>query len=299
MVEDAVELQEDEAVAEEVETEEVEAEEGEAVITLDGEDSRPQKASANSGIRKRVNDLNKRNKKTNDTLQVEQEKSRLLQIALDQERENKDQAPAAAVPNPEDFSDGVYDPGYKKAYDAYTDKKIDDKVAKRVLEHSQVSEKSANTTLQKRDLEKRQVSHYEKAEELGVKDFNEAEDSLIEILGEENVNHIINNFEKSHVINYYLGKNPDKAEEIANLLSTNAIKAVAELGRLESRLKVKSNSNPPSNPDEELVGGGPATNASVATKHKKLVQKACSGKQSDMTRLAKYRKDMRAKGINL
>lgn len=301
---EAVELQEEETTGaeEEVEApEEGEEAAGESEIVLDDEGgSQPQKATGNFGVRKRINKLNKRNHETNATLEVEKEKSRLLQIALDQERENStraEQNSPSSVPNPADFADGVYDEGYKKAYEEYADRRADQRFDKKFAEKTKHSAQSANKDLRRGNLEKKQLTHYQNAAELGVSDFDEAEDALIEILGEENINHIIENFDKSHVINYYLGKNPDKAEEIAALLNTNAIKAVAELGRLETRLKIKSKSNLPSHPDEELEGGGPSTTAHLASKHKKLLKKACAGKQADMTKLSEFRKKMKAKGI--
>ena len=75
------------------------------------------------------------------------------------------------------------------------------------------------------------------------------------ILGKETVNQLIGQASNSPLILYHLGKNPEKAQRIAELVKTNPIKGVMELGALAANLKatkVKRNQAP--NPDDVLEG---------------------------------------------
>src|SRR5690554_2988649 len=86
---------------------------------------------------------------------------------------------------------------------------------------------------QAKELEKAQRAHYERALTLEVKDYDTAEDKVIEALGSEAANVIIQSFEDSHALMYHLGKNPDKLRKLDDLVksgtSTSTAKAIAEL----------------------------------------------------------------------
>jgi len=242
----------------------------EVEVVLDGDDgSQPDKQH---GIRKRINKLNKKVAQAEGTtadaeqeLATEREKNKLLRLALDQ----KAPVEAATPPDPEDFDEGVRDPKYIRALTDYNQPMIAAEVQKQTagLTPAQVDTVDPG-------LERKQTHHYERASDLGAKDFEETEDKAIEILGNDTVNQVINNFKKSELLLYYLGKNPGKAEEIAQLIKTNPIMGVAELGRMEARLsaKPKSITEPTPDPDEELQGGSPS--ASKSNKHQRSVDAA-------------------------
>ncbi len=70
------------------------------------------------------------------------------------------------------------------------------------------------------------------------------------------MNRLIAESDSSSRILYYLGKNPDAAEEIAELVKTRPIAGVLRLGELGATLKVKpkSKTSVAPDPDDELAG---------------------------------------------
>ena len=102
------------------------------------------------------------------------------------------------------------------------------------------------------------MDHYKRADALKVKDYDETEDKAIEILGQDVVNQLIANTDKSPELLYYLGKNPGKAQEMAEMVKTNPVKGVFELGRLGAKLSArpKSRTKPAPAPEGEQRGGG-------------------------------------------
>ncbi len=222
-------------------------------IVLDGDDGSHPADDEQRGIRKRINKLNAKVVKATEgqeqstaDLEVERERNRLLQLALDQQT-----APVDGPPNPNDFDDGVNDAEYIKANNGV----IIDELAKRQLKTQQTTQVQTQAD---GDLNRRQISHYQKADTLKVKDYDDTEDKAIAILGQEVTNQIISASDKSPHLLYYLGKNPKKAKEISALIKSNPVKGVLQIGRLEARLvaRPKAKGNHAPNPDNELSGGG-------------------------------------------
>ncbi len=270
------------------------------VVREGDEGSQPDKQR---GIRKRINKLNNKIDEAVDGKAVSDEKNsiqaeqiKLLKLALEQK------APVEAVtpPDPNEFDDGVSDPKYIKALNEYQAPFITAEVQKQTsnLAPAQTDEVDPS-------LVKRQTKHYEEAEKLGAKDFEETEDKAIAILGNDTVKAVIGYSDKSHLILYYLGKNPDKAEAIAELINSgkpgDSIKATLQLGRLEAELSVKprANSEPTPDPDEELQGGSPS--AGVTNKHQRAVDAARKkvGETRDMAPLIAAKKAAKEAGVTV
>lgn len=245
----------------EVETEELEEleakadgeegteEETEVEIVLDGEEEGSRPDSNNLGIRKRINKLNAKVSNAQDgqatanaELENERQKNKLLELALEQK--NAKAAPSGP-PDPLDFDDGARDAKYVEALHGYNRQFFQSEMAK----HTESQPVPAS-----KDLEVKQTQHYEAAEKLGIKDYDDVEDQAIGILGMDTVNQLIGAEPNSPQILYYLGKNPNTAQEIADLLRSSPIKGVMKLGALSARLKVapKAKRNQAPNPDDEL-----------------------------------------------
>lgn len=253
-------------VVEELETEELETQEeasdgedgeeeqetGEQIeIVLEGDDGSQPKDHENLGIRKRINKLNAKVSEAQDgasqavtDLAAEREKNKLLQLALQQQKEE----PAAPVgpPDPLDFDDGAGDAKYKAA--------LIDFIQGVVKANSPAPQPvvDQNDT----DLEAAQTRHYKAADKLNISGYAEAETVAVGILGNKMTNDIIKQTSNSEVILYHLGKNPEKAERLAELFKTNLVRAIMEIGALETNLKVKTGAkrNQAPNPDDELEG---------------------------------------------
>lgn len=220
----------------------------------------------------------------NTELEIEREKTKLLQLALEQAKQSK-----STAPNEEDFEDGVSDPKYKEQLTTYNQSVIAAEVTRQVTEAQSQSANVVNLNVRNDQLQKKQRKHYERAAEIGVKDYETTEDVALEILGNEVVNQIIDNFEDSQNIMYYFGKNPDEAKHISNLLKTSPIQGVAELGRLSGELKVKPKTiKPAPDPDEEISGDLKPSGSAVQKKLEKLREQAA--KNGDMKPLMEFKR---------
>jgi len=253
---------------EEVETEEVETDEIESDAEGDEEieETQPQKTftqqELNEIVQKRLAKLNKKkdvepDDDTKSQLELERERNKLLTLAMQQATQGKQQQSDAA-PDPDKFDGGEYDPEYRKQYEAYLLKKSEGHVQQLLSKERENDQRQRQQEAQARELETAQRAHYERANTLEVKDYETAEDKVIEALGSEAANVIIQSFEDSHALMYHLGKNPDKLQRLDDLVksgtSTSTAKALAELGRISASLAVNSKSKPAPNPVEPLNG---------------------------------------------
>jgi len=266
-------------------------------IVLDGEEgSQPDKQS---GIRSRINKLNAKvdvaNGATSDAegrLAVSEQKVKLLEMAAAQRKEADT---PNTPPNPDDFDDGARDPKYAQALNAYNQPFIDAAVKKQTSHLSQRQQDDSASV----NLVQMQTKHYERAEALSIKDFDDVEDKAIGILGKNITNQLIQNSPESHLILYHLGKNPAKADHFAALVKTDPLKAVLQLGALGAKLSVKprGKTEPTPDPDEELQGGNPS--AAKSNKHQRLVDKAreAVGNGGNMQALMEAKKNAKAAGV--
>lgn len=238
--------------------EQAEAEEVE--IVLEGDEGSQPESQSNLGIRKRVNKLNAKvsaaegaAEDATTALELERQKNKLLQLALEQQNGGAP-AKASGPPDPFDFDDGAKDAKYVDALQEYNRAFIQAEM--------QAAQEAQPKPVDNRAVEARQVAHYEAAEKLGVKDYAEAEDKTIEILGQDTAVQMIGSLDNSPQVMYYLGKNPGKAEQLKELLAQNPVKGVLELGRLSAGLttrpKAKRNAAP--DPDSELEGSSVTRN---------------------------------------
>lgn len=267
-------------------------------------DAGSQPDDKNLGIRKRINKLNAKVEAANQTtehtnaeLLKTQEENRLLRLSLEQKQQRGDDLTA---PNPMDFDEGAYDPKFIQAATEHQQKVIQSEVQKQTVTLQQTQNDVAPANAALLDM---QEKHYKRAEELGASDYSETEDKAIAILGKDIVNGLIQATGQSEVILYYLGKNPDKAEAIAQLISDDPIKGTLAIGRLEVELKVKpktKTSETIPDPDNELEGGSPAaTNANQARLDKLREAAAKTGDEDAMRKVMAFKKRAKEKGIEL
>ncbi len=219
------------------------------------EDDGSQPKPKHLGIRKRINKLNARNDATTERattaeadVKVLQAKNELLELALTQ---NKKEPETALPPDPNNFDDGASDTKYVAALNAHNMAFFDAEFAKRT-NVQQNTPKPVHA-----DLERKQNAHYEAADKLGVKDYDDTEDKAIAILGKSAANQLIAAIpDSSPRVLYYLGKNESVAQELADLIKSDPVAGVLKLGALGAQLKVqpKRKSGATPNPDDELVG---------------------------------------------
>ena len=273
--------------------------EQEVEIVLEGDDGSQPKHKTPFGFKKRIDKLNAKldtaeevKTQAQKELEIAQERNRLLQIALDQKGQ-KPELPK--LPNPNDFDGDTDDPRYIEAVHQYHQKIVADALEK----HTAKQQPKQQQTSVDPDLRQKQEKHYQRASELRVKDYEETEDAAIGVLGNEIANHIIQNSDRSSELLYHFGKNPERAEEIADMIKTNPIKGVLEIGRLEARLKTKpkAKTNPLPDPDEELEG---RTGGSTGALQRRLDEaRKNKGDGSRMDDILAIHKEAKAKGVTL
>lgn len=109
--------------------------------------------------------------------------------------------------------------------------------------------------------------HYDAAEKLNIPDYQEKEDAFMQVVPAPVATDIMRLFpEKSAVLMYHLGANPEKARQ---LMAMDGQQALIELTRLSERLTLKPRGKQLSeapNPDEPLQGQAVAAHMSALEK---------------------------------
>ncbi len=118
---------------------------------------------------------------------------------------------------------------------------------------------------------------------LKVRDYDEAEQVVLESLSEVQQNVILLTAEKPALLVYAIGKSKDKAKALAKI--TDPAKLAYELGKFEGQLKV-SKRKAASKPEKKLSGGGGST-SKIQSGLDQLREKAAS--TGDYTAINRYR----------
>ncbi len=182
------------------------------------------------------------------------EENRIYKLAHDQ----KQSAPKPVeIPNPDDFDEGVGDPGYVTKINEYNQSKITEGIQQGIAEVNKSHSVSTVANKSLDQLKKKVHDHYDNAAKLKVKDYEETEDKAIAIFGEDHFKSLISFLPgRSHIAAYYFGKNPTKAQKFQDMFEADPGRALIEIGGLLEKVKVKSvKSNDLPDPDEEVDGG--------------------------------------------
>lgn len=237
------------------------------------------------------------------SLSLEREKSKLLEMRIQQ---LESQPEPTTGPNPDTFDGGEIDPDYIQAKKSFDDQKMRELVSKQVAEVTQQSNQATTQQNRARDLERKQEKHWEEADAMGAKDYDESEEIVTKLLGPERVNGIIDYFPgDSHKVIFYLGRkaNREEAEDLAELFESGEAglaKAVAGIGGIIE--KIKSNPQTPivPDPDEETEGSAPSHQESLQLRLDKLREDAAkSGRKDGMKRILEFKRKTRDRGITL
>lgn len=121
---------------------------------------------------------------------------------------------------------------------------------------------------------------------LKVKDFEDAEVAVQEIMSTTQQGIILQGAENPAVVVYALGKNPAKAKEIAAI--TDPVKYAFAIAKLETQLKVTKRSAPP---PEKTISGTGRISGSVDSQLERL--RAEAEKTGDYTKVTQYKMQKR------
>jgi len=123
---------------------------------------------------------------------------------------------------------------------------------------------------------------------LGVKDYDEAEEAVKDLLSGTQQGIIVHSMDDPARFVYALGRNPQKAKELAQI-SDPVLFAVAA-AKLETTMKSGTRTQKP-NPERTIKGAGPSSGGADSTLQKLRDDAAKSG---DFTKVNAYKKQKRA-----
>jgi hypothetical protein len=272
---EAEELQleaDDEAEDEQAEPVEAEAEESETdddglVVSIDGESPAPEEAAPEW-----VRDLRKQHRE-------QKRRNRELEQELEQMRSQGQRAqPLGPKPTLEVYD---YDTDkYEKALADWFDRK-----RRHDAEQEAVQRQQQAITQQ---WEQKQQEYFRRKEALKARDFDDAEDVVKDILNVTQQGIIVKGAENPEIVVYALGKNPKKAQELAQI--DDPIDFAFAISKLEAKLKVATKKSAP--PPEKTVKGQGRVSGSVDSTLERL--RAEAEKTGDYSKVIRYKKQLKA-----
>lgn len=161
---------------------------------------------------------------------------------------------------------------------------------KRQADQAQADEKKQQEA-QQQEWQGRLTTYAKAKEGLKVRDFDDAENTVLSTLSVTQQGIIVQGADNSALVVYALGKNPAKAKELAGI--TDAVKFAFAIAKLETQLKVqaKSKSAPP--PEGKVRGGNAPVSGSVDSNLERL--RADAEKTGDYSKVSAYRRAQKEK----
>lgn len=193
----------------------------------------------------------------------------------------KVQAPQGAAP---------IDPGPKPTleqcdYDSdQYESKLSDWFAKKRAVEDHEKQTAAQKEKENQEWQKIYARYGERKQALRVKDYDEAEQEIIEQLDIPKQNLLVKYAEKPEIVVYALYKNPAKLSAMSRL---DQFEFVKELGRLESTLKVGKR-KPKTQPEKTIQSTGTLSGTTDRTLEKLREEAARTG---NMSKVLKYKRD--------
>ena len=123
---------------------------------------------------------------------------------------------------------------------------------------------------------------------LKVRDFEDAEGAVTEVLNQTQLGIIIDGAQNKALVMYALGKNEVALKDLASI--TNPVKFAFAIAKLETQLKTQSR-KPASAPEKTLKGSAP-----VAANNTLDRLRADAEKSGDYTKVLAYKKQLKAQG---
>ena len=262
----------DEAEDEQAEPVEAEAEESETdddglVVSIDGESPAPEEAAPEW-----VRDLRRQHRE-------QKRRNRELEQELEQMRSQGQRAqPLGPKPTLEVYD---YDTDkYEKALADWFDRK-----RRHDAEQEAVQRQQQAITQQ---WEQKQQEYFRRKEALKARDFDDAEDVVKDILNVTQQGIIVKGADNPEIVVYALGKNPKKAQELAQI--DDPIDFAFAISKLEAKLKVATKKSAP--PPEKTVKGQGRVSGSVDSTLDRL--RAEAEKTGDYSKVLRYKKQLKA-----
>ena len=257
-----------EAEVEEVEAVEAEAEETEAKpedvdgagdeieIIAEGDDEPPSKPARKSRFVRRLAKLKGEVDAAQSETEAEARKRELLEEENKLLRLKMAQKEPSGPPKLEQFDSELEYYQAKSTYDTEQARIAGREEAAQELARAQSQNHQAAVDKERDGLIQ---SHYDRVDTLNIPDYDQLEDKVIDVMGQNLVTEIIANTDKSHLLIPYLAANLGKAERFTEMSKTQPVKLLMDIGALARDLKVKRKHSPAADP-ETTIDKGLATN---------------------------------------
>lgn len=271
----------------------------EVEVVLTGDSPAPDDGKGKPGLGRRQRKLLERNDRLKQEVsQAEQAKealaaeNRLLRMQMQQRQQQEGKQPEKAPTLAEcGYDEEVFAQKMQDYMSGTSRSALSEELKK--YEHRQLQQQF------ERNRASALEAHYERADKLKVPDYDVAEEKAMELLGRDFVADVAARLPDSEVVLYFLGKNPGKAREIADLAARDPALAAVAIGELKAGLRVQpkgAKTNPPE-PDTPAGGGGASTASAWQRKLDKAVETANrTGNMDDVTRI---RREAAKAGVKL
>jgi hypothetical protein len=271
--------------------------EDEVEIVLDRDEEQEEKPVVKK--RNPIRDLRERNKELKKETKTLAERNAELEEELARRTNTPTPTPKStpAVEVPDEaptLANCGYDADeFTRKYSAWSDQNIEKKVQEHLKGQTDRERRESVTKKAEAAIE----SHYQRASELKVGNYEQMEDTAVDILGVELVQSIQTTVDNSETLLYWLGKNPEKTQELKELFDASPGKGTLELGKLSGKLTLKPKGGQPPNPDIPLRGGGGAQNSSAYNKFLKKLSTAYDN--MDLEGARAVRQEAKEAGVTL
>jgi hypothetical protein len=246
--------------------EEIVNDDSELVVTIDGESEEKEEAPA------WVKDLRKQNRDKNKEI-------RDLKTKLETFTTASKEVELGKKPNVDDYEYG----------DVRFEKDLTDWIErKRVIDEKAAANKKQDE-LQAKEWQDELDTYKEKTKSLNVKNFEEIEDNVKDILSITQQSIVIQACNSPEKVMFALGTNPEIAKKLASI--TNPVKFAGEIVRLESKMKVEKRRA--STSPEKVVTSTSGSASLSANKLAKLEAEA--DKTGDRSKLVAYKRTLMEK----
>ena len=244
-----------------------EADDGSLVVSIEGESPAPEESAPEW-----VRDLRKQHRE-------QKRRNRELEAQL-AAMQSQGQAAKPLGPKP---TLEVYDydtDKYEKALADWFDRKRRHDAEQDAAQRQQQAMEEAWTA--------KQQEYFRRKEAMKAKDFDDAEDTVKDLLNVTQQGIIVKGAENPEFVVYALGKNPKKAQELAQI--DDPIDFAFAISKLESKLKIATKKSAP--PPEKTVKGTGRVSGSVDSTLERL--RAEAEKTGDYSKVMKYKRQLKA-----
>lgn len=266
---------------------EEEAEDGFEVVTGEEGETPSSNSVPLSSFLKQKEKWKRRAENANQNAEGLKAENELLRLQLEQV---SSQQQKKTIPKAEDFDDPEE---HSKALDKYISE-TSEQTVKKLLQSQQTnaSEPDGNRTEANEEALRQ---HYERAAKLKAEDFDDAENEVITVLGQEAARQIIEQFDNSEAVMYALGKNPGRLADVAAKLRSDPVKGVIEITKFASGLQLKPRKKAP---DPDNVDKGTGGGSDLQRQLDKLRARYREGKV-EMKEVIAFKRDAKSQGVTL